>query len=176
MSGVHLLRRVADARRLLWLLSALVAAAPAFAPRAAAARPATPEAEADAGRPSSPVTLAQDAATVASELTTPGGRRSYLQGALTKVRPASLLRLDAPPTPEQPELRSALGQRRDQLLASHYARLAELDALADEASRGHDLRLAEQVEAARRRDTQQFFLAMQALKVQVLAAWSAGGP
>lgn len=117
-----------------------------------------------------------DEASTASDVNPPGGRRSYLQGAMNKVRPASLLRLDGPPVVEAPELRSALGRRRDALLGRHYARLAELDALADEAGRGHDLRLAEQIEAARRRDTQEFFLAMQALKVQVLAAWSAGGP
>lgn len=125
--------------------------------------------------PGNATALVEEAST-ASDISPPGGRRSYLQSAMNKVRPASLLRLDAPPVGEAPELRSALGRRRDTLLGRHYARLAELDALADEAGRGHDLRLAEQIEAARRRDTQQFFLDMQALKVQVLAAWSAGGP
>lgn len=125
--------------------------------------------------PGNATALVEEAST-ASDISPPGGRRSYLQSAMNKVRPASLLRLDAPPVVETPELRSALGRRRDTLLGRHYARLAELDALADEAGRGHDLRLAEQIEAARRRDTQQFFLDMQALKVQVLAAWSAGGP
>ena len=134
------------------------------------AGPARAEAE-----PAEPRLIGETPAT-ASDINVPGGRRSYLQGAMNKVRPDSMLKLDAPPVPPATELRGKLGRRRDQLLTRHYARLAELDALADDAGRSHDLRLAEQIEAARRRDTQQFFLAMQALKVQILSAWKGGGP
>lgn len=117
-----------------------------------------------------------EAAGAGSEAEAPGARRSYLQSAYTKVRPEAYLRLDAPAQPPPPRVRAPLAERRDTLMRAHYGRLASLDALAEECARTKDNRLAEQVETARRRDTQQYFLAMQALKIKTLAAWAAAGP
>lgn len=105
----------------------------------------------------------------------PDGKRSYAQAAFTKIRRGSNLSgpetvLPASYTPGR------LGERRDALVRAHYAHMAQIDVLAEAALRAHDVGQAERAEALRRRDTQAFFFAMQALRRQLLEQQAGIGP
>lgn len=105
----------------------------------------------------------------------PDGKRSYAQSAMTKIRPGSALQ-----GPDQvlPQVRTpgTLGERRDTLVRRHYSHMAELDVLSDQALRARDVASAERAEAMRRRDTQAFFLNMQALRRLLLKQQAEAGP
>jgi oligoribonuclease (3'-5' exoribonuclease) len=66
--------------------------------------------------------------------------------------------------------------RRDVVVAQHYAHMAELDVMAELATRGHDVGLAERVEATRRQATQTFFFTLQALRRHILKHQAEVGP
>ena len=97
--------------------------------------------------------------------------RSYLQAAMTKLRPGAMLKADVPPFAAPPELLGQLGKGRDEVVTGHYARIAELDYLADQAGKEHDGRLAERIEMVRRSESQHFFRQMQRLQSAVRAFW-----
>lgn len=97
--------------------------------------------------------------------------RSYLQAAMTKVRPGAMLKADVPPYTPPPELRGRLAKARDDAVESHYARIAEMDYLADQAQKERDAKLSERIDTVRRRETQRFFRQMQLLREQVSSFW-----
>jgi hypothetical protein len=97
--------------------------------------------------------------------------RSYLQAAMTKVRPGAMLKADVPPYSPPPELRGRLARARDEAVQAHYARIAEMDYLADGAAKERDSKLSERIDTVRRHEIQRFFRQMQWLHTQVLSFW-----
>lgn len=115
------------------------------------------------------VWLGPEAPPVSPE-TAPRGR-SYLQAAMTKVRPGAMLKAAVPPFTPPPELSGRLAKARDEAVQGHYARIAEMDYLADGAAKVHDAKLSERIDTVRRREIQRFFGQMQRLQLEVLRFW-----
>lgn len=93
--------------------------------------------------------------------------------ALQKTRPGSLLKRDA--VFEEPaDLRGDAEKKRDQELAVHYRRLAEIDVLVKVAEGMSDLKLLERIEDARRKETQRHQRVLMRLRVISLEALARG--
>lgn len=148
-------------RRRVAVLCAVCAALLGYRPVARALPPALPSPEA--------VPLGPEAPPVNPD-TAPRGR-SYLQAAMTKVRPGAMLKAAVPPFTPPPELRGRLAKARDEAVEGHYARIAEMDYLADGAAKERDAKLSERIDTVRRREIQRFFGQMQRLQLEVLRFW-----
>lgn len=94
--------------------------------------------------------------------------------SLQKTRPGSLLKRDA--TFADPvDLRGDAEKKRDQELAVHYRRLAELDVFAKVAERQGDVKLLERIEGLRRKETQRHQRVLMRLRGASRAALARGG-
>jgi hypothetical protein len=97
------------------------------------------------------------------------GPRNYTQRAANKLRPGSLIKSEgAEVRAPYIDLAGALGRRRDDELEKHYARLAEMDVIAELAVKHRDVALAERVENVRRKETERFFVVMQEIRVNAM--------
>lgn len=98
--------------------------------------------------------------------------------ALTKVRPDSMLARDEP-FPETPDLRGTAAKERDEALAVHEQRMAELEVIGDIAVKDHDPDMIDRVDDLRRREVQRFRILMQeflyAMRVQLARGGSRDG-
>lgn len=142
-------RRRSTRRR---LLAAVLCACAAAAPRAGRA-----QSEESPPAPAPPTSASTGADTSASTSTSTNEDTSTSTTPQPKrVRPDSLLRQADPPR-EIVDLRSTAEKQRDLEVAKHYARLAELDVMAQMARRSeNDRSLVDRIDDLIRRERQRF--------------------
>lgn len=99
----------------------------------------------------------------------PIGPRDYSQKAFNKIRPGSMLRSGPADVPLViVDLNGVLGHRRDLEMTKHYARMAQMDVLAEIAEKNTLSGFEERLETTRRKEMERFFDAMQEIRMRII--------
>lgn len=97
------------------------------------------------------------------------GPKDYSQKAFNKIRPGSMLRSGPAEVPWViVDLNGALGHHRDLEMTKHYARMAQMDVLADIMDKNNLSSFAERLETVRRKEMERFFDAMQEIRMRII--------